>query len=133
MNWTKILSAGLVAGIVVNLVDWVLHGRIMAGTYETYSDVFSQEPGNPVWFFVAAICVAIFFAVLFAKTRECWAAGAKGGLTYGFWLGMVAFFGNFYYPLVIDGFPYFLAWCWGGIGLIGSIVGGAVVGLMIKR
>ena len=46
---------------------------------------------------------------------------------------MAIVFGNFYNPLVIDGFPYYLAWCHGGITLIGSVVGGAVVGLMIKR
>ena len=133
MDWTKILGAGLVAGIVINLVDWVLHGFIMADTYRKYSDTFSQEEANPIWFFVVAIAAAIFLAILFAKTRDCWAEGAKGGMTYGFWLGMVLFFGNFYYPLVIGGFPYFLAWCWGGIGLIDAIVGGAIIGLMIKK
>ena len=133
MNWTKTLGAGVVAGIVFALVNYVLHGVIMADSYAKYSDAFSQEMANPIWFFVVAIAIAVFFAILFAKTRECWAEGAKGGMTYGFWLGMVAFFANFYDPLVIDGFPYHLAWCHGGIGLIGAVVGGAVVGLIIKR
>ena len=133
MNWTRILGAGLVGGIVVNLVDFVQHGLIMNATYKKYSDVFTQEQANPVWFFVISIVVAIFFSILFAKTRECWAAGVKGGVTYGFWIGMVAFFGNFYFPLVIDGFPYHLAWCWGGIGVIDAVIGGAVVSLIIKR
>ena len=133
MNWTKIVGGGVVAGIAVSLVNYLLHGRIMADTYAKHANVFSQEPANPVWFFVVAIVIAIFFTILFAKTRSCWAEGAKGGMVYGFWLGMVAFFGNFYYPLVIDGFPYHLAWCHGGIDLIGAIVGGAVIGLIIKR
>jgi phosphotransferase system glucose/maltose/N-acetylglucosamine-specific IIC component len=133
MNWTKILGGGVVAGVVVSLVNYLLHGVIMSDTYERYSSVFSQEQANPIWFFVVAIAIAIFFTILFAKTRDCWAEGAKGGITYGFWLGMVAFFGNFYDPLVIDGFPYYLAWCHGGISLIGFLVGGAIVGLIIKR
>jgi hypothetical protein len=133
MKWSKIAVGGLVAGIVVSLVNYLLHGVIMAGAYTKYSSVFSQQQANPVWFFVVAIAIAFFFTILFAKTRECWAQGAKGGMVYGFWLGMVAFFGNFYYPLVIDGFPYHLAWCHGGIDLIVAVVGGAVVGLIIKR
>ena len=132
MSWSRILGSGVVAGIVVALVNYVLHGIIMADTYTRYSDTFSQEPANPVWFFVVAIAIAIFFTILFAKTRQCWAAGARGGVTYGFWLGMVAFFANFYDPLVIAGFPYYLAWCHGGIGLIGAVVGGAVIGLIYK-
>ena len=133
MSWTKVLGAGIVAGIVVNLVNWVLHGGILGATYGKYPDVFTQTETNPIWFFVVAIAIAIFFTALFAKTRECWAAGARGGMTYGFWLGLVAFFSGFYNPLVIDGFPYFLAWCWGGVNLIGGVVGGTVIGLIIKR
>ena len=133
MNWTKTILAGAVAGFVVSLVNYLLHGVIMAGTYTRYSDVFSQEQASPVWFVLVSIVIGIFFAILFAKTRQCWAAGATGGAIYGFWLGMVAFFSGFYSPLVIDGFPYYLAWCNGGINLIGSVVGGVVVGLMIKR
>ncbi len=133
MNWTKILGAGLIGGIVVALVNYVLHGIIMADSYKKYSDAFSQVPANPVWFFVVAIAIAIFFAILFTKTRSCWAEGAKGGMVFGFWIGMVAFFANFYDPLVINGFPYHLAWCHGGIGVIGAVIGGAVIGLIIKR
>ena len=133
MNWTKIFGGGVAAGIAVSLVDYLLHGVIMAATYEKYSDVFSQEPANPVWFFVVTITIGIFFTIVFAKTRNCWAEGVKGGMVYGFWIGMIAFFTNFYDPLVIAGFPYYLAWCHGGIGLIGIVVGGAVIGLIIKR
>ena len=126
VNWAKVTIAGVAAGVVVSLVNYLLYGVIMADTYRTYSQVFSQEQASPLYFFGVSIAIAFFFAVLFAKTRNCWAAGAKGGMVYGFWLGMVAYFANFYDPLVLDGFPYYLAWCHGGIGLIGAVVGGAV-------
>jgi hypothetical protein len=57
---------------------------------------------------------------------------AKGGMTFGFWLGLVAFFATFYNPLIFQGFPYFLSWCWGAITLIGWLVYGAIVGAMYK-
>lgn len=133
MNWGRIVMAGGAAGIVVSLVDYVLHGMIMSGTYARYPSLFVQEEGNPIWFFVVNICVAILACALFAKTRSCWSQGLSGGATYGFWLGMVAFFSNFFWPLVLVGFPYFLAWCWGGINLIDAVVGGAVLGLLYKE
>ena len=133
MNWTKTVIAGAAGGFVVSLVNYLLHGVIMADTYRQYSEAFSQTEASPVSFIAVAITIGVFFAILFAKTRDSWAEGAAGGMTYGFWVGMVAFFGNFYDPLVIDGFPYYLAWCHGGIGVIGAVVGGAVVGLIIKR
>jgi len=35
-------------------------------------------------------------------------------------------------PLVLEGFPYFLSWCWGAITMIDSVILGAVLGAMYK-
>jgi hypothetical protein len=133
MNWSKALIGGVAAGIAVSVVEFILHGQVMASTYTRYSDVFSQEQANPGYFVFVAVCTMIAAAILFAKTRDSWGAGPMGGATYGFFLGLVAFFSYFYNPLVIDGYPYYLAWCQGSITLIAIVVGGAVMGMMIKR
>ncbi len=133
MNWTKVILAGVVGGVVRNIADFVMHGLIMGSTYTQYPDVFDQEGVNPAWFFLVAITVALATAILFAKTRECWGDGLAGGATFGFWVGLVALFASFYNPLVIDGFPYFLAWCWGGIDLLGFVILGAIFGAIYPR
>ena len=79
-----------------------------------------------------AVTLTVMAAILFAKTRGSWAGGLKGGLTFGFFLGLVLFFQRFYDPLVIDGYPYYLAWCQGGINMINSLLAGAVLGSVIK-
>ena len=133
MNWGRILAGGIVSGIVVNLVDFVLHGQVMANTYKKYDTVFSQKEANPLHFFAVAICMGIFIALLFARSRSSWGEGWKGGAGFGLYLGLAVFFSTFYNPLVIADFPYYLSWCWGGINLIDCVVGGAVMGAMIKR
>lgn len=132
MNWTKAILAGVVGGVVMNLGDWVMHGFIMGNTYGKYA-IFGREPAHPLHFFLVAVCIGIMAALLFARTRECWGDGLKGGATFGFWVGLVAFFGNFYNTLVIEGFPYYLSWCWGGMEMIGMVLLGAVLGMMYKR
>lgn len=132
MNWTKALIAGVVGGIVVNVYSGLVHGFIMGATYKKYA-VFSQEQTNMIWFFVVAIVVGVAGALLFAKSRGSWSAGVKGGVTFGFWLGLVAFFAQFYNSLIFEGFPYFLSWCWGGITLIGWLIFGAVVATLYKE
>ena len=57
----------------------------------------------------------------------------KGGATFGFFLGLVAFFPNFYFSLVLEGFPYFLSWCWGGINLIDFVIAGVVLALIYRQ
>lgn len=133
MNWSKALIAGVAGGIALNIVDFVMHGIIMTDVYSRYTDVFAQEQANPLFFLLVAVCLAIAAALLFSKTRACWAHGPKGGTIFGIFLGIFIFFPGFYNPLVIGGFPYYLAWCWGGINFIGMVVLGTVLGLIIKR
>ena len=132
MNWGRIALAGVAAGIVTTVSDFVLHGVVMAPTYRRLSQVFSQTEANPAWFVLVAVTICFMSALLFARTRGSWAAGWKGGLTFGFFLGLVVFFQGFYDPLVIDGFPYYLSWCHGGIGMIDSLLAGAVIGATLK-
>ncbi len=132
MNWGKAVLAGAVGGFVVSVYSFVMHGVIMADTYRKYTQTFSQEEASPFWFVLVAVVIGIAGGLLFGKTRATWAEGAKGGVTFGFFAGLISFFAQFYWPLVINEFPYFLAWCWGGINLIGWMVFGAVAGVLYK-
>jgi len=132
MNWTRIVVAAVVAGIVGWLADFVMHGLILGHTYTRYP-VFSQESANPLAFLAVSVTVAFFAAIFFARTADSWSPGWRGGVAFGFFLGLVTFFSNHYYPLVLEGFPYFLAWCWGGVGLIGGVITGAVIGAIYKK
>jgi len=131
MNWAKAIIAGVVGGIALWIANFIMHGLIMGNTYARYP-VFRME-GNPVYFLLAAVLMSIFAAILFAKTRGSWAPGLKGGATFGCFLGLFSFFAHFYHPLTIEGFPYFLAWCWGGIGLIALAIMGAAQGMIYKE
>ena len=132
MNWSKVLIGGVVAGIALNITEFVFHGLIMSSTYARFP-VFTQEPANPIYFLLVAVCVSIAAAILFSKSRACWGDGAKGGATFGACLGLVVFFSFFYDPLVLEGYPYYLAWCQGTITLIALTIMGTALGLVIKK
>ena len=132
MNWSRILIAGVVAGIVKAVYEFLLHGMVMSSTYAGYPEVFDQSGGGEYWFFIIAILVATVMASIYAKTQKSWGSGVKGGASFGFCLGWIFFFTPFYSSLVVLGFPYYLSWCQGGIDLIGSVVTGAVIGALHK-
>ena len=131
MNWTKAFISGIVGGIAVWVYNFLTHGLIMANTYKKY-EVFRQDASMGSYA-VVTILVGIAGGLLFAKTRAIWAEGIKGGMTFGFFVGLVAFFNQFYGSLMYEGVPYHLSWCWGGIVLIGWLVFGAVVSLIYKK
>lgn len=41
MNWMKVVIAGVVGGVAVNLYNWLMHGFIMGSTYMKYDTVFA--------------------------------------------------------------------------------------------
>jgi hypothetical protein len=131
MNWIRIVVAGLVAGFVMNVADFVMHGLIMGDTYMRYP-VFTQEAANPLHFLLISVLIGLAAALLYAKTVGSWSGGWKGGLMFGFFLGLFGFFQHFYDALVYEGFPYFLSWCWGGMGMIDALIGGALIGAIYK-
>lgn len=132
MNWMRIALAGLAAGVVTWISDFVLHGIVMGPTYMRLDEVYTQTAANPAWFLLISVTIALMAALLFARSRGSWAPGWKGGLTFGFFLGLVIFFQRFFDPLVVEGFPYYLAWCQGGISMIDSLLAGAVIGSIVK-
>lgn len=130
---TKTWIAAVVGGIVSCFVSFLLHGFVMASAYTRWDEVFSQEQANPVWFFAIAIVVALPAAYLFSRTRDKWQAGLSGGLCFGALVGAVIGFTQFYWPLIILGFPYYLSWCWLGIDLITYSAMGAAFSFFIKK
>lgn len=133
MNWGKILLAGVLGGIVMMIANFVMHGIIMGSTYMEYPEVFVQEETGVGWFALVSVMIGIGLAILFAKTRLSWASGLVGGAAFGAIVGLTHFFQNFYDALVYEGFPYFLAWCHGGMDLIAFALGGASMGFILQR
>ncbi len=132
MNWQKALIAGVVAGVAMSIAEFVMHALIMGNTYKKYP-VFTQEQANPLHFLLVAVCISVFAAILFGKTRQSWADGFKGGATFGFFFGMPLFFVRFYDAMVYEGYPYYLSWCQGGINLIVVVIAGTVMGAIYRR
>jgi len=132
MNWSKTLLAGVLAGIAMMIANFVMHGIIMGPTYGRHPDLFVQEEGGIGGFLVVALIIGIGLAILFSKTRNSWAAGLVGGATFGLIAGIAPFFNNFYDHMIYNGFPYYLSWCHGGMDLIAYVIGGAVMGLVLK-
>jgi hypothetical protein len=133
MNWTRIVVGGLLSAVVTWLLGFLLHGILLADTYASYSDVFSQEASNPLWFLLASVALQLIGATIFARTRAAWNPGWNGGLVFGLWIGLLIGCVSFYWPLVIAGFPYYLAWCWLGVDVITYGLGGVVLGIVIQR
>jgi len=136
MNWGRAIGAGLVAGFVQNVANFVMHGLVLGGMYLD-QPAFVQEPENMamqiVWFLVIALVLGVVASLMFASSRGSWQPGAKGGLHFGVLLGTAIGFRQLCLTLVVNDFPYHVAWIWLGVDIISFGVGGMVLGAVYKR
>ncbi len=130
MQLNKALSAGAVGGIVLAIYEYLVHGMLLANQYKAIEGF--KQADSPFWFPIIAIVMGLVAGVIFAKTRSAWESGAKGGMTFGFWIGLLGGFASFYQPLTVAGYPYAMAWYSLIVMVIGWMLFGAVAGSMYK-
>ncbi len=129
---SKTLLAGIIGGIAFTMVNWLIHGFVIGSVYTEHDQVFVQEQGNPLWHFLVGIVVAIAAAYLFKRTRSNWPDGLVGGACFGACVGAIVGFTNFNWPMIFDGYPYYLSWYWLAIDLVAYSVLGGVLAIFVK-
>ncbi|MFN0159126.1 MAG: hypothetical protein ACKVRP_13775 [Bacteroidota bacterium] len=133
MKSGKFWIAVLVAGLVVNVFDFVVHGMMLANTYMSMPDVFNQTE-DPTWFVVGDFIAVLVFAWFYDKVYASFGGGMMGGATYGLYAGVLVSFPTWIFAhLMIAGFPYGLAWTFTLLGIVWGVIAGAVLGAMYKK
>lgn len=128
----KYLLASLAVFIAWSILDFVVHGMLLSGTYEATASLWRpmEEMNMVLMRSVSALSAMAFTAIyVFLVKGNSVAAGAKYGLLYGLATGIPMGFGSYGYMPI----PYSLAWGWFLSCLVLGIVGGAVAGAIAKN
>ena len=131
MDFKKFFTIGLAIGIVVNVMDFVVQGNLLAGFYRQAP--FRQE--NMIgWMILGDFVAAFVFAWFYLAVAGSFAPGVSGGATMGFYSGvLVNFPAAIFMYLMFQGFPYFLSWIWIVYGIFWYVCAGAIAGALNKR
>ncbi len=133
MKSGKFWLAVLVGGVVLNILDILLHGIILHGYYAQMPELFNP-PGNPVLFIVCDFVVVLVYAWVYDRVYGSFGGGAKGGATYGLYAGVITSFPTWLFMSVLmKGWPMSLSWIWTINGIVWSIIIGAVIGALYKK
>jgi uncharacterized membrane protein YeaQ/YmgE (transglycosylase-associated protein family) len=131
MNVKKFLLAVLAVGIVMNVLDGVVHGALLKGWYDTLT--FFKKDTSPAWFIIMDFINALVLVWVYEKVKTSFAQGPAGGALFGFYAGVLLNFptviGMF---IMINGIPYGLAWLWTIMGIVWYTIAGVVIGLIYK-
>ena len=75
MNVKKLLLATVVVGVVMNIVDFVVQGQLLAGLYANLT-LFKKEPSIP-WLVVGDFVTALVFVWVYDRVRSSFGAGPR--------------------------------------------------------
>ena len=132
MNVKKLLLATVVVGVVMNIVDFLVQGQLLAGLYANLP-LFKREPPIP-WLVFGDFVTALVFVWVYDRVQSSFAGGVKGGATYGLYAGILINFPTWIFAhLIFEGFPYSLAWTWTLVGVVWCVIAGAVAGALYKK
>lgn len=86
INWGRVVLGGLLAGVVLNVYDWLLNGVILMNDWNTALQALGKGQmggGMVVWFVVCDFLIGLWTLWLYAAIRPRYGAGPKTALIAG--------------------------------------------------
>jgi hypothetical protein len=137
INWQRVILGGLVAGVIINVVEWVVNGVMLAGDWTSVmkdlnrSGAFSSKQIAAVnlWGFLTGMTMIWLYAAI----RPRYGAGPKTAACAGaaMWFMTYALGGAF--PVIAHIFPLGLSTLTLLIGLVELIVAGLAGAWLYKE
>jgi hypothetical protein len=134
MNVKKVLLTALAVGVVMNIVDFVVQGNLLAGYSAQFAVLKKAADLKIPWLVVGDFVAALVLVWVYDRVHSSFASGAKGGATFGLYAGVLVNFPTWIFAnLIFADFPYGLAWTWTIVGIVWAVIAGAVAGAVYKR
>ncbi len=86
INWGKVVAGGLLAGVVLNVYDWLLNGLYLAADWNAALQALGKGPMGGsmiVWFVVCDFLLGIWGVWVYAAIRPRFGAGPKTAVIAG--------------------------------------------------
>ena len=134
INWTRVILGGLVAGLIINVFEWLLNGAIIAKDMEAAISALGRQLGGGAlaMFTVWGFLVGIFAVWLYAGIRPRYGAGPKTAACAGAAVWGLGYLLAAVTPLALKLFPTRIMAIGLAVGLVEVIVG-TLVGAWLYR
>ena len=127
----KTLLAALAVFVAWSVMDFVIHGIFLSGTYEETKDLWRpMEEMKHVVIYVVGVLAALIFVYIYARliTEKSLKNATIYGLLIGLMTGVSMGYGTYSFMPI----PYHLAFSWFLASTIEMTVGGVLIGLIVK-
>lgn len=95
INWNRVLLGGIVAGVIIDVVQWLLHGVVLGAEWrqamQTLGKPLEESAGRILFYVVLGFVYGILAVLLYASIRPRFGAGPKTALYAGSGVWLVGY------------------------------------------
>jgi len=127
----KILLGFVVVFVILEVLDMLVHGVLLAGAYETMQNVWRPDMAQKMWILhLVKLILAFMFTFIFTKGYEN--KGIVEGVRYGFYMGILLSVPYAYGSYASFAIPYSVALQWFIYALVEYIIAGVALALIFR-
>lgn len=132
MNIKKMAIASILVFAAFQVMDYLIHGIILAPAYQSLSNVWRPDIMSKMWILRASsFIMSVLFVYIFIKGYENKGIleGARYGIIIGLFMNVIGMFSQYVmYPI-----PFSLSVQWFIYGMIEFIICGIIAALVYKN
>lgn len=128
----KVLIGFVVVYIAMNVMDFLIHGVILASAYEATKNLWRPDMQSLMWiYYVISLVGSFFFSFIFSKGYE--GKGIAEGARYGLYIGIWMSIGMAYGTYGMIAIPYAMAMQWFLYGIVEYVICGIILALVFGK
>lgn len=128
----KVLIGFVVVYIAMNVMDFLIHGVILASAYEATKNLWRPDMQSLMWvYYVISLVGSFFFSFIFSKGYE--GKGIAEGARYGVYIGIWMSIGMAYGTYGMIAIPYAMAMQWFLYGIVEYVICGIILALVFGK
>ena len=125
MNAKRFVWAAIVVFVASQILEFLIHGVILASTYESLKDLWRPDMESKMWIYpVIGAIWSLLFVYIFVKGRE--GKGVMEGVRFGVVIGLFVGIPMAYGAYAMIDIPYSLALQWWIYTLIECVILGVI-------
>ncbi len=136
INWSRVLLGGLAAGVVINIVEFLVNGLWLAEHWRQVMERLGRSAetsaGQMVVYNIWGFLIGIFAVWLYAAIRPRYGPGPRTAVCAGLSVWFLGYLLALVPPIIIEIFPYSLAVIMLVAGLI-ELVAATLLGAYLYR
>lgn len=131
MNLKKMVLASLGVFVAFELMDYIIHGLILASVYAQFPHIWRQDMMSKMWLMaLSTLVMSVMFVYIFIRGYENKgiAEGVRFGIVAGLFMNVIGMFSQYVmYPISLN-----LAVMWFTFGMLEFMIAGIVAALIYK-